>query len=491
MAKILLVFANGFMDNLIPVGISLLSACLKKENHTVDLFDTTFYRTRDRTGDEARAETLQVKETNLEDLGLHEKKSDLIDDFIQVVTRVNPDLIAFSVLESTYYIALELIRGIKNYDIPIIIGGVYVSMAPEDVIKEEGVDIICVGEGEEALVELASRMDDKEDYSDILNLWVKRNGKIIKNPLRPLVDLNTLPMLDWSLYEKERFYKPMGGKIWICAPIEIARGCPHRCSFCCNAGLQDLYKGTGYFPREKGIEKFIEEVKIKSREYNLQYLYIVGENFLQMNDEKFSTFTELYKEIGLPFWFETRPETITLERIKELRKIRCEGISVGVEHGNEQFRRTVLNRFVSNEKMIESFRIARDSGIRISANNIVGFPTETRELFFDTVELNRKLQAEYLMMSIFSPYKGTKLRLLCEEKGYIPKSVTAGDYRLDVSLDMPQLNRDAIKGLQRTFALYVRFPREMWPEIEKAEKFDDRGNATFERLGNLYKQKYL
>jgi anaerobic magnesium-protoporphyrin IX monomethyl ester cyclase len=320
---------------------------------------------------------------------------------------------------------------------------------------------------------------------------VKKDGKIIKNPLRPLVDLNTLPMLDWSLYEKERFYKPMGGKIWICAPIEIARGCPHRCSFCCNAGLQDLYKGTGYFPREKDIEKFIKEVKMKSKEYDLQYLYIVGENFLQMNDEKFNTFTEMYKEIGLPFWFETRPETITSERIDKLRKIRCEGISVGVEHGNEQFRRNVLNRFVSNEKMIESFRIARDSGIRISANNIVGFPTETRELFFDTVELNRKLKADYLMMSIFSPYKGTELRLLCEEKGYIPKNVPAGDYRLDVSLDMPQLNREAVKGLQRTFALYVRFPREMWPEIEKAEKVDEEGNASFERLGNLYKEKYL
>ena len=490
MATVLLVFANGFMDNLIPVGVSLLSACLKEKNHTVELFDTTFYRTRDKTGDEARAETLQVKETNLEDLGLSEKETDIIDDFNQTISRVNPDLIAFSALESTYFIALNLIKSI-NQDIPIIVGGVYVSMAPEDVIKEEGVDIICIGEGEEALVELADRIDCNEDYSDILNLWVKKGDKIIKNPLRPLVDLDTLPMLDWSLYEKERFYKPMGGSIWICAPLEIARGCPYRCAFCCNAGLQDLYKGTGYFPREKSVEKFIEEVKMKNTQYNLQYLYIVGENFLQMNNEKFNTFCKMYKEIKLPFWFETRPETITSERIEQLKKVRCEGISVGVEHGNEKFRREVLNRFVSNEKMIESFSIARGSGIRISANNIVGFPTETRELFFDTVELNRQLRADYLMMSIFSPYQGTKLRTLCEEKGYIPESVTAGDYRLDVSLDMPQLSREAIKGLQRTFALYVRFPKEMWPEIAKAEKLDEEGNDTFKNLGNLYKEKYM
>ncbi len=491
MARVLLVFANGFMDNLIPVGISLLSAVLKRENHTVELFDTTFYRTRDKTGDEARAETLQVKETNLADFGIFEKESDMVSDFKEAVEQFNPDLVAVSALESTYYIALVLLNSIKECTIPKIVGGVYASMAPEEVIKEESIDMVCVGEGEEALAELARKIDAGTDYTAIRNLWVKKDGKIVKNPLRPLVDLNELPMLDWSLYEKERFYKPMGGKVWILAPIEIARGCPHRCRFCCNAGLQDLYRGIGHFPREKGIEKFIEEVKIKQKEYNLQYLYIVGENFLQMTDEKFNTFIDMYREVELPFWFETRPETITSERIEILKEVRCEGISVGVEHGNEEFRKKVLNRFVSNEKMIASFDIARKSGIRISANNIVGFPTETRELFFDTVELNRKLKADYLMISIFSPYKGTKLRLMCEEKGYIPKESTAGDYRFETSLNMPQLSREAIKGLQRTFPLYVRFPRTMWPEIEKAEKVDQEGIAVFEQLSNLYKAQYF
>lgn len=54
MAKFLLVYVNSFMDNLIPIGTSILSACLKKEGHEVALFDTTFYRTKDKTGDEVR-----------------------------------------------------------------------------------------------------------------------------------------------------------------------------------------------------------------------------------------------------------------------------------------------------------------------------------------------------------------------------------------------------------------------------------------------------
>lgn len=490
MAKVLLVLANSFMDNLIPIGVSLLSACLKKEGHEVKLFDTTFYRTRDKTGDEARVETLQIKETNLEDYGIYEKKTNMIEDFKSLINEFKPSIIAVSVVETTYLTGLKLLNSIKDYNIPKIIGGVHVTMVPNEVIKEESVDMICIGEGEKSIVELANRIEKNLDYSNISNLWVKKNGKIIKNPLGPLINLDELPMQDWSIYEKERFYKPMGGKIWISGPIELNRGCPHQCAFCCNAKFQKMYKEKGFYARERKIENFIKELKTKQKKYNLQYLYLVAETFLQISDEKFNKFIDMYKDIKLPFWVQTRPETVNLEKIKKLKEIGCEGISIGVEHGNEGFRKKMLNRFVSNEVIIKAFEIAKKSGIRVSANSIVGFPTETRELFFDTVELNRKLEADNCIINIFCAYRGTKLWELSVKKNYISKNVLAGDYRLDAKLNMPQLSKENIKGLQRTFPLYVNFPKEMWSEIKKAEKFDKEGNAIFKKLGNIYKEKY-
>ena len=77
------------------------------------------------------------------------------------------------------------------------------------------------------------------------------------------------------------------------------------------------------------------------------------------------------------------------------------------------------------------------------------------------------------------------------EKGYISKDEIAGDYRSDAKLDMPQLSKEEVKGLQRTFPLYVNFPKEMWPEIKKAEKFTEEGNSTFKKVSNIYKEKYL
>ena len=491
MTKVLLVYANSFMDNLIPVGISLLSACLKSAGHKTKLFDTTFYKTRDKTGDEARVETLQVKETNLEEYGIHEKKTDLIEDFKKIVNEFKPDIIAVSVVETTYFIGLNLLNSIKDYDEIKIVGGMHATMAPDEVIKEKSIDIICIGEGERALVELANRVEKNLDYSDIPNLWVKKDKIIIKNPLGPLISLDELPMQDWSIYEKDRFYKPMGGKVWVSGPIELGRGCPHQCAYCCNAALQKLYKEKGFYVREKSIENFIKETKIKQKEYGLQYLYLTAENFLRMSDEKFNKFIELYKDIKLPFWIQTRPETINLEKIKRLREIGCEGLTMGIEHGNEEFRKKILNRFVSNEIIIKGFEIAKQSGIRVSANNIVGFPTETRDLFFDTVELNRKIKVDNCIINIFSAYKGTQLWKLAVERGYILKSDIAGDYRSDAKLNMPQLSNEQIKGLQRTFPLYVKFPKDMWPEIEMAEKFDERGNIIFKKLSNIYKEKYM
>ena len=488
--RVLLVYTNSFMDNLIPVGVSLLSACLKRAGHETKLFDTTFYRTRNKTGDQHRVETLQIKETKLEEYGVHEKKTDIVDDFKKAINEFKPSLIAISVVETTYFIALKLLNSIKNYKIPTVLGGIHATMSPEDVIKEEDVDIICVGEGEVAIVELAKRIEKGIYYYDIPNLWVKKDGKIIRNPIGPLVELDDLPDQDWSIYEKERFYKPMGGKIWICGTIEFDRGCPHQCAFCCNEGLQKLYNVHGFYPRHRKVEKFIEEFKDKQKKYGLQYLFVMSETFFQ-GEERFKKFIEMYKGIEVPFWVETRPETVTEEKLRKLKEVGCEGISMGVEHGSEEYRRNVLNRFISNDTIVKGFQIALKSGLRVTANSIVGYPGETRELFFDTIGINRKIRGAYTMINIFCPYRGTKLWKVAVEKGYIQKGTLAGDYRLDSGLDMPQLSKEAIKGLQRTFRLYVYLPREMWPEIEKAEKFDEEGNAAFEKLSKIYLGKYM
>lgn len=489
--KVLLVLANSFMDNLIPLGVSILSACLKQAGHEVKLFDTTFYKTREETGDDARVKTLQVKYTNLADFGIRPKKTDMICDFRKLANEFEPDLIGVSVVETTYLIGLRLLNAIRDSGIPTIMGGIHVTFSPQEVIHEPTVNMVCIGEGEGAIVELATRLRNGKDYTDVPNLWVKKDDKIYKNPVRPLVDLNKLPEPDWTIYEKERFYKPMGGKIYIAGSFEMNRGCPYDCAFCCNKSLRDIYRHHGHYYRRKKIDTLMREIRSKKEQYGLQYIYIVAENFLLMDKERFDEFMEHYKNIRLPFWIETRPEIVTEEKLLKLEEIGCEGISIGVEHGNYEFRKNLLNRKVANSTIIKAFRIAKKTKIRTCANNIIGFPTETRELIFDTIELNRELNADNIIVNIFSPHRGTKLRQLAIEKGYLDSHALAGDYRSDAIIRMPYLTPEQIQGLQRTFAMYVKFPKEMRPEIEKCEKFDEQGNKTFDQLKKIYLEKYI
>lgn len=92
--RVLPVNCNTPMDNLIPAGVSLLSAVLKAEGCQVRCFDTTFYCPADSvTGDEARAMTLQVKRPSFSELGVHPKPGTAGDDFRALVAGWEPHLI--------------------------------------------------------------------------------------------------------------------------------------------------------------------------------------------------------------------------------------------------------------------------------------------------------------------------------------------------------------------------------------------------------------
>jgi radical SAM superfamily enzyme YgiQ (UPF0313 family) len=211
-----------------------------------------------------------------------------------------------------------------------------------------------------------------------------------------------------------------------------------------------------------------------------------------MSKKRFERFVDLYSKIGIPFYVDTRAETVTSEKVKKLDELGCEGIAMGIESGDPNFRKTMLKRNMADEVIINAVDIVRkNSNIRVSVNNIIGFPTETREQIFKTIELNRKVDAHYSMVNIFTPYHGTELRDVAIEKGYISADQTAGDYRMDAGLDMPQLNKEEVRGLQRTFPIYVKFPKSRWAEIQQAEEFDEKGNKIFERLKKEYTAKYF
>lgn len=490
--RVLLINCNTMLDTLVTAGIGILSASLKEADIDVKLFDTTFYRTAEQTGDEARAKALQVKQTSFEDLGLTPEEGDVAEEFAKEVAAYQPHLIGLSSIEVTHPLGERLLNAAQGSGIPTVVGGPYATFAPEIVIRADSVDMVCVGEGEEPLVELCQTLRDGGDVSKIANLWVKQDSEIFKNPVRQPVTLDKLPKQDWSIYDERRFWKPMGGKISVTGTFEMNRGCPYTCTFCINSGFDELYGDLGGYYREQNVARLVEEMAEKKEQYNLAYVYLVAESFLTTTLERVQTFARLYREkVALPFWVEARPESITPDKIGLLKEMGCEGISVGVESGNRELRERLLGRRIKDETIINAFDLLRDSGIRVSANNIIGFPTETREMIFDTIRLDRRINPDGVMVSFFSPYKGATLRNICQDLGYLKDEDIAMDYRLGPTMDMPQLSARELTGLHRTFPLYVKFPESEWDDIRLAEEETPEGQAAFEDYSARYVEQFM
>lgn len=490
--KVLLVNCNTMMDTLVTAGIGILSACLKREGIEVELFDTTFYRTAERTGDDARANVLQVKKTDFAALGVVPDEGDVVEDFAAKVAAFKPDLIGLSCIEVTYPLGVEMLRAVRKSAIPTVLGGAYATFAPEVAIREPALDMVCVGEGEQALVELCQKMRAGADVTGIPNIWAKADGKVHTNPVRRPIEMPELPYQDWEIYDKRRFWKPMGGQMSVTGTFEMNRGCPYTCTFCINSGFDTLYGKKGGYYREQDIPRLVDEMVEKKEAYGLGFVYLVAESFLTTTRARIEEFGRLYAErVGLPFWVEARPESITRAKVAVLVGAGCEGISIGLESGNFDLRRKVLGRNVTDETILRAFHLLADSGIRVSANNIIGFPSETRAMVFDTIELNRRIDTQGVMVSFFSPYKGCALRETCEAEGYLGEEDVAEDYRIGPSMDMPQLGRRELTALHRTFPLYVKFPKSDWPLIEACEEEGPQADALYSELAERYTAEYM
>ena len=323
---------------------------------------------------------------------------------------------------------------------------------------------------------------------------------------RPQTNMaKTLLPPDYTLYDDKRFWKKMGGKAVRTVAMELSRGCPYKCTFCCvpmqqhqhrssrdkyaeYAGIdKNLNNKLDPYHREKTIPQFVDEVITAKNKYKLDFIYFTDESFLSMRPERFDEFIDAYGKIKVPFFIETRAETVKAGYAKRLESVGCAGVAMGVESGSIELRKKLLKRHMPDEIIINAFKEFSNTSIRISANNIIGFPTETREDIMKTIELNKIINADSVVVNAFRPYSGTELRKICIEKGLIPKEERAEDNRAYGAFDNGALSSEELENIRKVFAMYVTFPKHRWPEIRKAEE-DDR---LFKNLMEEYKKRDL
>jgi anaerobic magnesium-protoporphyrin IX monomethyl ester cyclase len=372
-----------------------------------------------------------------------EKEKEL---FSKTIADLDPDLVGISVLTLHEGIAKSLTEIVRTHSSALVAwGGVHPTIDPESCIQVA--DIVCVGEGEGAITDLAKKMRDGENYDDIENLWVNTtDGHIKKNPMRPLIqDLDSLP---FPSYGNDSFFFLNDDKIdkvdhsvhdkylW----IQGSRGCPFVCTFCVNSVTQPIFKGNGKYRRVRSVKNIIDEISEQldtlgkmglPREWK-QSVFFADEVFGDINDEEWlREFGSIYpKEVGLPFYMETLPmkNLINSHILDQLVNAGVKVINFGIQTGSDNIRNSIFRRPTKNNEIIRIANEIAARGINVKSDLIADNPYETVETLKETIEVllqfPKPLDFNYFRMQWFPDYPFTQKAI---EDGYITEEDTKSE----------------------------------------------------------------
>lgn len=340
-------------------------------------------------------------------------------NILKKIKETSPDMIGFSVMTPDEKWLFSLSRQIKKLlNIPIIVGGVHASSCPE-IIENPYIDYVVVGEGEYIFLQFIKTYFKGDKVPIIDGLVIKSTEKDLYYNAGDLInDLNELPFEDRDIYySRYPSLKNTSLKQFI-----SGRGCPFDCSFCFNSFYKTLFKGKGKYVRRKSPEYFIDEIRRVKNNYNLKSLFFADDLFA-LDLKWLSEFSELFtEEINAPFMCTAMANLITEDIAKILKRAGCNCVSFGIETGNEDKRRDILNKNISNADIKNGVRILKKYGIKIQTSNIFAFPGETIDDAFQTIRLNSEIGADYMFSTLMMPLPKTGIEKIAKEQNILPNN---------------------------------------------------------------------
>lgn len=402
------------------LGVAYLSACLKKKGHEVEVF-------------------IPVSDS---------------DHLVSEIVNYKPDIIGFSIMTGLHDWAIAVSQKVKGkMDVYSIFGGPHATFFPE-LIENDGVDCVCLGESENSLIEITDILSKGETPKHVLGAWFKINGNIYKNELAMLVEnLEKLPYPDRFLYQSRYPSLAKAQAVFL-----AGRGCPFECTFCFNHSLMKLYKGKGKYVRLRPVADLINEIKDVMKNHRVKTIYFQDDTFV-LQKKWIKEFCGTYKkEIGLPFICLIRADLIDEETIQCLKEANCKTVFWGIESGVERTRNILLKKKLTDEQIYKCAQLLKKYKIKFRTYNILGFPGETLEEAFQTVNMNVKIKTDYPWCSIFQPFPKTELAEYAKKMGVLDEGtmLTSSSFFNDSPLKIR--NKNEMINLQKLFFYAVKFP---------------------------------
>jgi radical SAM superfamily enzyme YgiQ (UPF0313 family) len=420
--KVLFLFSRGSLgpdDE--PIGVLYLSAFLKAHGHTVDI-------------------------------GIEDK-----EDIHELVRRMQPDILAYSVITGFQNDMLALNRSVRPL-VPnalSVFGGPHSTFYPETV-NEEGVDGVCIGEGELAFAELLDRLEKGQSINELQSWFIKSKdtGIVHRNAVRPLIDdLDSLPFPDRELLRKY----DQGRKPTMLHFMGV-RGCPFSCSYCFNHAYRKLYKNDKGYVRFRSVGSIIRELQLAKASFNLKLVRFLDDTFI-VNRKWLKEFSQQYKEkIGIQFQCNVRLDLVDNWTVNLLTSAGGYSVSAGLEHGNEMIREHILKRKMSNAQIVEACRIIKKAGMRLLLHNMVGVPGTSIQDDLETLDLNIMCKPDYAWVSLCAPYPQTDLGRFAQDCGEFDGAVNSLPPTYHVRTPLRLVDKHKVEHLHKLFPIVVRIP---------------------------------
>jgi anaerobic magnesium-protoporphyrin IX monomethyl ester cyclase len=381
-----------------------------------------------------------------------------VEDPVAVAREWQPGVVGYSVYtgSQTYYRDLNL-RIKEAVDVVSVFGGPHPTYFPE-YVEQPGVDAVCVGEGEGAILDLVEAVEAGQPLTGIDNWWFKHDGQLEQNPVRPGEDdLDRLPLPDRGLlYEKDAFARQSGIKHFI-----TSRGCPYDCTYCFNHALAGIYRGKGKRLRQMSVDRVVQEVKGVQERYPTQFVVFLDDLFIVYVDWLRELAEKFPREVGLPFFCNVRANLVTPAKIALLKEAGCASVGMGLETGNPALRNEILKRNLSDEQIVEASRLIREAGIQLLTTNMIGLPGGTLTNDLETLALNHACKPAYANAFLYQPYPRTELGEYARKGGYVEGSLDDIDpsawERSVLRFSTPEEKRQ-IENFNKLFALAVEWP---------------------------------
>jgi anaerobic magnesium-protoporphyrin IX monomethyl ester cyclase len=333
-----------------------------------------------------------------------------VDDAIRFAREYGPDVVGITSMTVTIKNGLRIAAGIKadKIDTKIVLGGVHVSVLPEEAAADPNVDLVVRNEGEYAFLEAVQRWAAGEKAEDVAGTTVGVNGEIVHNPRRPrITDLDSLPfpardLLPMHIYKAGLAFPP---QIRLRTLMYSARGCPYDCKFCASSTVWGSHRWA-----TRSATNVLDEIESVVDEFGIYGFEFVDE-LTTLDRDRLTKFCTGIHDRGLHKvrWVcSSTVRQVDYEMARMMREAGCSMLYLGVESGSPEIRRR-LNKRISNEEIAHAFQATKKAGLRTGACFMLGAPGETAETVQETIGLARQIRPHKIALNIVTPYPGTAI----------------------------------------------------------------------------------